>query len=591
MWRVILAVILGPTLALLGWLALRSEPERADFVLTAPEPRTLDPHRVSWLWEIELASALFEGLTRLNAETFQPEPAVAAAWDVDATGTVWTFHLRPQARWSDGRPVLAEDFRFAWLRALDAKVAAQYAGLLFVLRGGAEFYRSRMNDDPDDDAAAETVGIEVDGPHTLRVTLRGPCPYFLDLTSFPTFAPLPRATVERWAYRDGRVLAGTQQRWTRPGNLVGNGPFVLTRWDFKRQLRLERNPHYWDAAGAHVASLEVYITSDPNAALLAYETGRVDLIRGVEGPAARLLLAQRQAGRRPDFHVGDRLATFFFRVNCTRPPLDDADFRKALSLAIDREAICRHVTGMGEQPADTYVPRQAVEWMPRPAADGGTVHYRPPAGLGATLTHAQRAALAREHLRHYLDRAGLAGGGTLRTIELAFPPEPELRRIAEVVQQMWQRELGLRIELKTQEAKVLSSRIRDLDYDLARSDWFGDYLDPDTFLNMFRTGDGQNRTGWSHAQYDRLLAGAAVEADNRRRFALLEDAERILCEEELPIIPLFFRRGNFLLNPRFEGLRDNIRGVLPLHRVRPAGQGTFPRSRRRGFRGGAVGSE
>jgi ABC-type oligopeptide transport system substrate-binding subunit len=164
----------------------------------------------------------------------------------------------------------------------------------------------------------------------------------------------------------------------------------------------------------------------------------------------------------------------------------------------------------------------------------------------------------------------LAGVSGVRPIEIAFPPEPEQRRVAEAVQRMLETGLGLRVELRSLEDAVLTARIRDLDYDLARSNWFGDYLDPSTFLDMFRTDDGQNRTGWSNAEYDRLIAAAGCEGDNERRYAELAAAERILCEEELPIIPLLCRRGTFLLNPRFEGLKDQVRDLLPIHRVRRA---------------------
>ncbi len=560
--RVLLVIVFAPGVTLLVWLALGARAERADFVLTSSEPRTLDPHRVSWLPEIQLAGAMFEGLTRLNADTFQPEPAVASRWDVSDDGTTYTFQLRPEARWTTGEPVVAEDFRFAWLRVLDPKSEAQYAHLLFVIRGAESYYRARLDDDPDDDIPGERVGIAVPGPRTLRVTLAGPCSYFLDLTSFITFSPAHRATLEKWAYRDGQVLRQSQYLWTRPGNIVCNGAFVLTRWDFKQCLWLERNPYYWDTAAIGVNTIEAYVTNDPNAALIAYETGRVDLVRGVERSVAEVLLAEQQAGRRQDFHSGDRFATFFFRVNCRRPPLTNAALRKALSLAIDRAAICEHVLRLGETPAYTYVPRPALPLMPRASAAGETIFYQPPRGLGAGLSPAERVALAREHLRR-------SGFDRSRPLEIAFAPtDPEQRFVAEAVQAMWEEVLGIRVELKTNEGKVLSTRIRRLDYDVVRGNWFGDYMDPSTFLDLFTTTSGQNRTGWSDAEYDRLIAAAAREPDDAERFALLEEAERILCEEELPIIPVYHRRGNYLLNPRFGGINDNVRDLLQIHRVR-----------------------
>jgi oligopeptide transport system substrate-binding protein len=565
--RVLALIILAPVLAVLAWLALGEHTPRADFVVASQEPRTLDPHRVSWIAEIQLANTMFEGLTRLNSDSFQPEPAVAESWDVDEHQTNWTFHLRPDARWSDGEPVTAADFRFSWLRVLDPAIGAQYAGLLFVIDGAEALYRSRLNNLAGEQLPPETVGIDAADEHTLRVRLAAPCSYFLDLTSFPTFAPVHPATVQRWSYRDGRPLPQAQHLWVRPGRIVCNGAFVLTHWGFKQSIRLERNPYYWDRSSIDVNSIEVHITADPYAALLAYETGSVDLVHGLESSVARVLMAEQQAGRRADFHIGDRFATSFYRVNCRRPPLDNADFRRALSLAIDRAAICEHVLCLGEKPAETYIPPAVAPLMPRRTPDGRTIYYQSPEPLGEGLTYAGRVELARDHLRRYLAAVGISDIADIRPIELAFGPDPEQRRVAEAIQQMWESALGLRIELRTLEAKVLSSRLRNLDYDLVRSSWFGDYMDPSTFLTIFATDNGQNFTGWSNSDYDHLIVSAAVEADNERRYALLSQAEQVLCDN-CPVLTVFHRRGNFLLNPRFTGLNDHPRDLLPLHRVR-----------------------
>jgi len=564
MVRALITVILVPVLALLAWLALQDVRPRADFVFTAVEPRTIDPQRVSWLPEIEIANALFEGLTRLNPDLYTPEPAVARAWQVSAALREYTFQLRPEARWSNGERVVAEDFRFAWLRVLDPRVEGQYASLLFVIRGAEEYYRSRLDDDATNDVAGDEVAITAPDNATLVVELNAPCPYFLELTAFPTFAPVYPPTVQRWSYRDGRPARARRHLWTRPEHIVCNGAFVPRAWRFKQHLLLERNPCYWDAGAIEMHSIEVYISGDPNVALSAYATGRVDYVRGLPPTTARAILAQQEAGQRSDFHVGDRFATFFYRVNCQRPPLDNADFRRALFLAVDREAICAHVMGLSETPAYTLVPPAAAAHMESSAADGAVVHYVPPTGLAGELLQAERLALARK----YLERSGFLRSAARRPIEIVFPPEPEQQRVAEAIQVMWEEGLGIDVELRRQEAKVLSTRIRQLDYDLARSDWFGDYLDPSTFLNLFRAGDSQNRTGWANPRYDELLVAAGAEADGARRYELLREAEEVLCTEGVPVIPVFHRRGNFLLNPRFTGLNDHIRDVLPIQRVK-----------------------
>ncbi len=560
--RVLSTLLAIPALAVGGWLLLGRTSQRADFVVAAEESRTLDPQRVSWMSEIQIVAALFEGLTTIDTDTMQPIPAAAERWNISPDRLTYTFRLRPDARWSNGEPVVAADFRFSWLRALHHRPKVQYADQLFVIAGAEPYHRSRMNDDAGDDLPGESVRIAAPDDATLRVELRQPCAWFLELTSLPTFMPVHPGTIQRWG--DDQTASGDSFRWTRPGNLVGNGPYVLAEWEFKRHIILRRNPHYHDTPPASAETIEIYTTADPNAALLAYQTGRVDLVRGLPTSAARALARQQRDGVRHDFHAGDRFATYFLRLNVRRPPLDRPEVRRALALAIDKVALCRNVMGLGETPADTYVPREALHRMPRRAPDGSPIYYQPPAGLGAGLSHEARVTLARE----LLTRAGWRdGAASMRVIELAFAPHPDQERVAEAVKAMWERELGLRVALRRVEGKVLSQYIRNLDYDIVRSDWFGDYLDPATFLEMFTGGSEQNRTGWRDERYDRLVADAAAQADERLRFTLLAQAERILCEEELPIIPLFFKRGTFLLNPRFRGLRDNIRDLLPIHRV------------------------
>ncbi len=549
----LLATLLIPA-TLVVWLALGVAEPRADFVYAAEESRTLDPHRVSWLSEIQIAAAMFLGLTELDPRTLAPRPAVARGWTCSDDQRHWTFTLDPAAHWSDGAPLTAEDFRWSWLRALTPATKSQYFELLFVIAGARRYYESRADRDDSNDAPAESVGVVARDAHTLEVTLAAPCPFFLQLTSFVTLAPLPRQAIKRAA------AAGAEPLWTRPERIVCNGDYVMKRWEFKRRILLERNPQRPPRDPQQPHTIEVYTTSSTQAALLAYETGRVDLVRGLGTALAARLAARHAGGQRPDFHVGERYSTYFYRINCSRPPLDNVELRRALYLAIDRERLCAAVTGLGERPAYHFVPEISAGGAPAPA-------YHPPRGLGATLEVSERLAQARACYQ----RSGFAAQAGGRPLELLFASDnPDYQRVAEALQAQWTEALGVRITLRPIEGKVLSSRVRNLDYDLARADWFGDYLDPSTFLNMFTTGNGQNRTGWSNREYDALIARAANEPDPSRRLALLQAAERILCVTETPIVPLYFRRGNFLLNPRFEGLHDNLREYLPLHHVRRA---------------------
>lgn len=573
MARAIFIVVIAPALGVLLWMASASRVQRGDFVVASDVVRTIDPQRVSWLQEIQIVGALFEGLTRLNPISEQPEPASAVRWEISPDGLNYRFELRPGVCWSNGDPLVAEHFRCAWLRALQPATQSQYASLLFVIDGAEAYYRSRTDRDASNDARADSVGVVADGERVLHVRLRAPCPYFLDLTAFPAFFPNHPQTLERFGYRP-EIASSPSYLWTRPGNLIGNGAFTLEGWDFKRRMLLRRNSHYWEAkidAGATEYApesktpdtIEVFFTSDPTVALLAYETGRVDLVTKIEPDISRELQAEQSAGRREDLHAGDRFATYFYRVNCTRPPFDRPELRRALSLAVDKTKLCRFVLGRGETPADTFVPPMAIPLMPRKSANGTTVLYQPPAGLGAGLTMDERRERAREALR-----ASGYDPARDRPIEIVVPSEAQISRIAEALQATWLEALGVRVELKKLERKVVSERIRNLDYDIAPSDWYGDYMDPIAFLELFVSGSGQNRTGWSSAEYDRLIAAAAVEPDNAVRYNTLAEAERILVEDQLPIIPLFFKRGAYLLRRDFVGVADNARDLLPIQRVR-----------------------
>ncbi len=536
---------------------------RADFVyVNSIEPRTLDPGLISWIDEARLGRCLFEGLTRLNDKTFRPEPAVAERWTVSSDGRRYVFHLRPDVRWSNGDPIRASDFVFAWKRVLDPALAGEYFYMLYPVKNARVFYESRGDRDSANDVPASQLGIHAVDDRTLQVDLAFPCPYFLDLAAFHTFFPVHPPTIERWAYRDGRVLPG-KHLWTRPENLVCNGPFTIERWQFKRRIRLRKNPHYWDGASIRLNSIEALPIEDHNTALLAYQTGAVDMISTVNPMAARVLYAAQRQGRREDFHPRLYFAQYFYRFNCKRPPLNDPRVRKALSLAIDRNAVCERILGFGQVPAFGLVPAGSVDEMVQQGADGRAYRYQPAKGLGCDLTHARRI----EWAQRLLSEAGYPGGRGMRPMELVYNRDQSHHLIAQAIAKMWQDALGIQIELKQLERNVFSPRVEALDYDIARGNWIGDYMDPMTFLDMFVTGGGHNQTGFSNAEYDRLIREATEESHPGKRFDILRRAEELLVEDQMPIAPIYEYVGYYLLNPRFGGLLPDSQLNLLVHRV------------------------
>ncbi len=453
--------------------------------VSGPEPETLDPALATALIEVRLLAALFEGLVRVDPMTGEVVGAAATGWDVLDGGRTYVFRLREGLAWSNGDPLGAADFAYAWARARDPATRAPNADLL---------------------APIEAAEAE-DGGRTLRVRLASPRPDFPALLTLPVFLPVHRTSVE---------LHGAD-RFTRPGNLVSNGPFRLVAWQVNRGLRLERSERWHGAAGVELKTIEASTVASGPSGFNLYETGAADLVFDVPSHVVPYVRG------RADFVGGPRLGTYFVRMNTTRPPLDDARVRRALALAIDRDAICERITRGGERPAATFVP---------PGLPG----YEGP-GAHALAYDPGRA-------RAQLDAAGYPSGAGLREIEYLYDGDLH-GAIGEALEAAWRKELGVRIRLRKMERKVALGAVRRLEYDLARSSWVADYPDARNFLGIFRAESGNNRTGFRDARFEELLEAEDLPAAEAR---LLEAA---------PIAPIFFYANADLIAPRLRGFVPN----------------------------------
>lgn len=501
------------------------------------EPGHLDPGLVTAAEDQRIALALFEGLTVPDPQTLEPRPGVAESWEVSPDGRRYRFQLRATT-WSDGVPLVAADFRHAWRRVLTPPssdprrqfadqrhyIASGSAELLYVIAGAQAWHQGRLDD-------FDQVGIRVLGDRLLEVELERPTPWFLELTSFPTFAPVPRAVVE-----------GLGRDWTRIDHLVGNGPFRPVQRRLGDLLRVERNPRYWDRDAVGLDAI-VYLSTDQiDTAIDQYLAGESDWVRSFNPKKVRAWRADPELSRQ--LNAPPFLATYFYRFNLRRPEFRDPRLRRALALAVDREAITRFVTGLGELPALGIVP-------PYVATDWGGAQ---PRGLAYDPARA-RALLA---------EAGFPGGRGLAPLTIAFNTDVKNRAIAEAIQEMWQRELGIEVRLENREKRVHVAREKDGDYLISRGSWIADFSDPVTFLDFLRAGRASNRTGWRNDDYERLLDQAADCLDRARRLELLRAAEEILCVEDPPILPIFHYNTAYLLRPgKFEGLHANPRNVHP----------------------------
>ena len=486
-----------------------------------PEPETYDPGLAVGQPDGRIARAMFEGLTVPNERTLAPEPGQAARWEISADGLRYTFHLRPNLTWTDGTPVTARDFAWAWLRVLRPATAARYAGLLFPIRNAEAYNKGALTD-------STQVGIAAPNDSTLVVTLENPTPYFLFLTQFYTYLPVPRQAIERWG-----------DQWTRPEYIVTNGAFQLTEWRQQDRFVLKKNPRYWDAQSVRLDGLIAYSLEDLNTVINLYKAGVIDWTTANYIPAP-FVPYMFQFG---DFQHQRFQSVYFYSVNVTRKPMNNVWFRRALNWSIDRNAIAHDLLKGTRDPWGNFTP-------------SGYAGYTAPPGV----------SFDPEKARAYLAKAGYPGGKGCPKISIMFNTSSDHRRIAEAIQQMWMRELHIPVELSNQEWGSYLQATTQLQYDVARRSWIGDYLDPNTFLACMVTGDGNNRSGWSNARYDALIHRAQAEADPAKRMAMLSEAEALVLDES-PILPIYHYTINDLVKPYVHGIEPTALDTHPLKDV------------------------
>jgi len=479
------------------------------------EPETLDPQIMTGVPEHRLAMAVFEGLVTQHPETLQPVPGVAERWEISEGGTVYTFHLRDDAKWSDGRALDAHDFYASWERALSPATASQYGYMFYPIENAEAFHKGELED-------FAQVGVEVVDDHTLRVTLSAPCPYFLDLVAFETLMPVPMWVVEEHG-----------DRWSRAEHIVGNGPFRVEEWLPNQRVTFVPNEHYWDADFVKLERIVALPHENTETAYKLFLQGECDWLTAIPVPKIE------EIQRHPDYYVSPYLGSYFYRINVTKEPFDDVRVRKALSIGFDREVITRDILKAGQIPATWFCPE-----MPG---------YEPPEGFGYD----------RDEARRLLREAGYPNGAGFPEVELLYNTNEAHKQVAEVIVQQWRENLGITVGLRNTEWKVYLDDVQNLNYDISRAGWIGDYTDPNTFLDMFVTDGGNNNTGWSSERYDRLIELAARERVPSSRAALLRGAEELLIEDEFPIIPIYIYVNQGMIREKVGGWFENVRDMHP----------------------------
>lgn len=522
---------------------------------------TLDPAAMSWIQELRLAGLLYEGLYVSDPASLRPVPGAAAGVDIDETRTRYVFHIRPDARWSNGEPVTAGDFVYAWRRAIEPGTAADYAFFFDDIAGVREYVAWRWSEttriaglpdvsraaavkrhlDEADRRFASAVGVHAEGEKTLRVELNRPVAYWLDLCSFAVMAPLHRGSLKTYRRVGESGLIHYDEQWAKPGRTVFNGPYVLSQWRFKRGLRLERNPHYWDRGRVHVESVAYVDVADPNTAWLMYSSGRLDFLPSIETSFAAALAdnsGQRSAvssqpgekaeGRksknRDDIHLLPAFGTYYYNFNCRETlwdgrvnPFADARVRRAFVLATDRESLVQRVTRRGEPAAETLVPLEVIPGYPH---------------VNGLPFDARRA-------RQELEEAGFPEGRGFPEVHLLYSTDGSNGLVAESVAQMWREHLGVRTRLVGKEVQSFREDKKKQVYMVSSASWYGDYLDPTSFLDTLRSGNGNNDSDFRDEAYDARMAATDGAVDAGERLAMLASAETYMLNAASPVLPLY----------------------------------------------------
>lgn len=488
--------------------AERAAREKILIIGNGTEPKTLDPHIASGVTEHHLITTLIEGLTSQHPSEETVEPAAAERWESNEGLDEWTFHLRPTGKWSNGAPVTAHDFVFAYQRILTPKLGGQYAEMLYIMKGAEAFNKGETTD-------PSTLGVRALDDLTLRISLVGPTPYFPLVLTHYTWFPVHPPTILKYGSIDTRA-----SRWTHPGHYVGNGPFQLKTWNFKHLIEVERNPHYWDAANVKLNGIRFLPIDNIPAEERMFRDGQ--LHKTEQMPLDKIDFWRTQ--RPENYMQHPYLGTYFYRINTTHPHLKDSRVRRALTLAIDRESIVKNITRAGQTAAKGFTP---------PMGD-----Y---AGLDVLKYDPEEA-------RRLLAEAGYADTASFPRFDIMINVSESHRILAEAIQQMWKQNLGINVGINSQDWGVYLDSQQRLEYDVCRAGWIADYTDPVVFLDMWTTGNGNNQTGWSNAEFDALIAKSRGIADTTERYKVLTQAEAILLKD-MPVIPIYVYSRYYLISP------------------------------------------
>ncbi|AOZ91691.1 peptide ABC transporter substrate-binding protein [Paenibacillus crassostreae] len=501
----------------------------------ASEPPTFDPGQAQDSQANTALNLMYEGLVRMD-ESGKEIPAAAESWEISPDGLQYKFNLRKDAVWSNGDPVTANDFVFAWQRVLDPATtpAPPYAYQLGYIKNANAYNAGDITD-------FTQVGAKATDDYTLEITLENPTPYFLGLTSFYTYFPVHSSVKDndKWA--------------TDYATMITNGEFVLSNWTTGQKLEFTKNDKYWDKDNIKFTKIEASLVNSGAAELSSYKSGQLDYAGKPTGEIPSDSIPSVKKDLPNEFEVKGIASTYYYEFNVTAKPFDNAKIRKAFTMSIDRQAIVEKVTLGGELPAYGFVP---------PGIKGNADEFRneyKDAGYFTEDVEAAKKLLAE----------GMAEEGytTLPEVTLIYNTTEGHKKIALAVADMWKNNLGVTVKTENLEWGVFLETRQNLNYQIARAAWSADYNDPMTFIDMWTTGGGNNDSGFANAEYDQLVKDAQASQDNAVRMESLSKAEKILIQDEQVLMPIYYYTNVSLTKENVKGISIDFSGAIDFSRA------------------------
>lgn len=484
------------------------------------EPPSLDWSLSTDSTSYTILNNIMEGLTRFNME-HEPKPALASGWDISEDGKIYTFKIRDNVLWSDGKHLKAQDFVYSWGRILDPLTGGDYAYFLFDIKNAEKYNAGQVKD-------FNKVGVKAIDERTLQVELERPASYFTSILAFMSTFPMR-----------GDVVKKHGASWTEPENIVTLGAYNLAEWKNHNFIVLKENKRYWGEKPKSVKKVRMIMNENPTSALALYESGELDFLdsKGIPVLEVPRLVKSR------DFVSREAFRGSYVAFNVKKPPFDNPFVRKAFASSIDRDSIVKLIQGAG---------LSATSWIPK-----NMLAYNPDIGIKFNPVKAKKLLMD----------SGYSGGKNFPKVSFLYPDISNNRIVAEALQSMWKKYLGIEVRLVNQEWKVYLKTLQTNPPEIFRGGWGADFPDPHNFMNLFECNSGNNDTNWCNPEYDRLVRKAAGERDKNRRISLYNQSQKILLEKDVPIVPYINQVQQNMIKPFIKGLEPDPLDLIYFNRV------------------------